>query len=71
MDLENKLNIPYRQRTVMAVIVWYLNLQIELGLGVMVFNATSNSISDISWWSVLLVEETGVPREKHRPATNR
>jgi len=30
MDLENKLNIPSRQRTVMAVIVWYLNLQIPM-----------------------------------------
>ena len=28
---------------------------------VMVFNATYNNISVISWWSVLLVEETGVP----------
>jgi hypothetical protein len=27
----------------------------------MVFNATFNDISVISWWSVLLVEETGVP----------
>ena len=35
---------------------------------VMVFNATGNNISVISWWSVLLVEETGVPRENHRPA---
>ena len=25
-----------------------------------VFNATFNNISAISWWSVLLVEETGV-----------
>jgi len=24
--------------------------------------------SVISWWSVLLVEETRVPRENHRPA---
>jgi hypothetical protein len=32
---------------------------------VMVFNATGNNISVISWWSVLLVEETGVPRENH------
>jgi hypothetical protein len=30
---------------------------------VLVFNATFNNISDISWRSVLLVEETGVPRE--------
>jgi hypothetical protein len=26
----------------------------------MVFNATYNNISVMSWWSVLLVEETGV-----------
>ena len=30
----------------------------------MVFNATFNDISVISWRSVLLVEETGVPGEK-------
>jgi len=29
----------------------------------MVLNATFNNISDVSWWSVLLVEETGVPGE--------
>jgi hypothetical protein len=32
---------------------------------VIVFNATFNNISVISWWSVLLVEETRVPRENH------
>jgi hypothetical protein len=37
---------------------------------VMVFNATFNNISAISWWSVILVEETGVPRENHRPAAS-
>jgi hypothetical protein len=31
----------------------------------MVFNATFNNISVISWWLVLLVEETGVPGENH------
>jgi hypothetical protein len=31
----------------------------------MVFNATFNNISVISWWSVLLVEETGVSGENH------
>jgi hypothetical protein len=30
------------------------------------FNATFNNISVISWWSVLLMEETGVPGENHR-----
>jgi hypothetical protein len=34
----------------------------------MVFNATFNSISVILWCSVLLVEETEVPGENHRPA---
>ena len=36
------------------------------GLGFMVFNATIKNISVISWWSVLLVEEAGVPEENHR-----
>jgi hypothetical protein len=31
----------------------------------MVFNATFNNISAISWQSVLLVEETGVHGETH------
>jgi hypothetical protein len=35
---------------------------------VMVFNATfNNNISAISWRSVLVVEEAGVPGENHRP----
>jgi len=32
----------------------------------MVFNATFNNISAISWQSVLLVEESGGPRENCR-----
>ena len=32
----------------------------------MVFNATFNNVSVISWQSVLLVEEIRVPRENHR-----
>ena len=36
----------------------------------MVFNTTFNNISVISWRSVLLVEETGVPEENHRPAAS-
>jgi hypothetical protein len=34
------------------------------GVRVIVFNATFNNISAISWWSVLLVEETGGNCEK-------
>jgi hypothetical protein len=33
----------------------------------MMFSATFNNILVISWLSVLIVEETGVPRENHRP----
>ena len=36
----------------------------------MMFNATFNNISVISWRSVLLVEETGVPAENHQPAVS-
>ena len=34
-----------------------------MGVWVAVFNTTFNNISLISWRSVLLVEETGVPKE--------
>jgi hypothetical protein len=33
----------------------------------MEINATFNNISVISWWSGLVVEETGVPGENHPP----
>ena len=36
----------------------------------MVFNATFNNISVISWRSVLLVEETRVPSENQRPVAS-
>jgi len=36
----------------------------------MVFNATFKNISVISWQSVLLVDETGGPGEKHRPVVS-
>jgi hypothetical protein len=38
---------------------------------IMVFNATFNNISVISWRSVLLVEEAGIPGEYHRPVTDK
>ena len=50
---------------------WTLYDIIGLGVRVMVFNATFNNISVISWGSVLLVEETGVPGENHRPVTDK
>ena len=37
---------------------------------VVVFNASFNNISAISWRSVFLVKETGVPGENHRPVVS-
>ena len=36
----------------------------------MTINVTVNNISVISWRSVLLVEETGIPGENHNPAAS-
>jgi hypothetical protein len=36
----------------------------------MVLNTTFNDISIISWWSVLLVEETDVPGVNYRPVAS-
>ena len=47
----------------------YSTIKISYWVKAMVLNATFNNISVISWWSVLLVEETGVPGEK--PSTCR
>jgi hypothetical protein len=49
---------------------WERSLLIVWVIWVMVFNATINNILVISWRSVLLVEETGVPGENHSPAAS-
>jgi len=36
----------------------------------MVFNTTFNTFSAISWRAVLLVEETGVSGDNHRPVAS-
>ena len=44
---------------------------IRFGFGwFMVFKVTYNNISVILWQSVLLVEETGIPRENHQPVAS-
>jgi hypothetical protein len=43
--------------------MWTTNVRVRF----MLFNATFNNISALSWQSVLLVKETGVPGENHRP----
>jgi hypothetical protein len=51
----NKKNLCLNINVIDGWLVW-----------LMVFNATFNNISAVSWWSVLLLEETGGPGEKHR-----
>ena len=40
------------------------NIHMEQSVRITIFNATLNNVSVISWGSVLLVEEIGVPGEK-------
>jgi hypothetical protein len=43
----------------------------KLKVWLMMCNATFNNISVISWRSVLLIAETGVPGENHRHITHK
>ena len=54
-NIEHKIVILYEM-------VWLV--------GFILFKATSNNISVISWRSVLLVDETGGPRENHWPVAS-
>ena len=45
-------------------------INLEVGARIIVFNATFNNISCISWCSVLLMEENRVLRENHWPAAS-
>jgi hypothetical protein len=51
------------------VIVWW-SFDFLVWVWFMVFNATFNNISVISWQSVLMLEETGVPGENHQPVAS-
>ena len=82
-DLPQETPYTYIQRSLLFpchvcrwpfVIRWWFSfiqpiLDIWLRAMVMVFNDTFNNISvtSILWRSVLLVEETGLPRESYRP----
>jgi hypothetical protein len=45
-------------------------MKVFVKVKVMVFNPTFNNISIISWQSLSLVEETGVPGESHKSLAN-
>ena len=53
-------HIMYRMHLATSGMITHTN---RIRVRVMVFNATFNNISVISWRSVLLVEDTGVPRK--------
>jgi hypothetical protein len=48
-----------------TILKWLISIINDFAC-LMAFNATFNNISVISWQLVLLVEETGGPRENHR-----
>ena len=50
--------------------IMYVHTSCFILVWFMVFNATFNNISVISWRSVLLVEGTGVHEEHHTPVTS-
>ena len=54
----------------MLVIITKRDCQLRVRIRFMVFNATLNNISALSWQSVLLMEQTGVPGENHRPVAS-
>ena len=56
----------YTESDCTLLLLTYIICMYHLLVCLMVFNATLNNISVISWQSGLLMEETGVPRENHR-----
>jgi len=58
-----KFKIVRRFLLVLTLLYVIVDVKIRRGRGIVVFNATFSNISDISWQSVLLVKETGVPVE--------
>jgi hypothetical protein len=53
-----------------VVKIFYINQRLLVRVRVMVFNSTFNNIYVISWQTVLLVEETGISGENHKPAVS-
>ena len=45
-------------------------IQAQIGVSDMVFHTTFNNVSAISYWSVLLMVEAGIPDENNQPAAN-
>ena len=67
-DFKMPVLLEHMDQTSVIKVSWYCSEGVWLW--VTLFKATSNNISVISWWSVLLMEETRVPREKHCPTAS-
>ena len=67
-------NVPWEVSVIIYNIAFIYNIQYteqwEYKVWLIVFNTTFNHISVISGQSVLLVEETRVPGENHRPVAS-
>jgi hypothetical protein len=70
--LSRSVVLRYIANTIKIVMVEavFVNLLIVLGVMVRVMVFTIYNISVISWRSVLLVEESGVPGENYQPVTS-
>jgi hypothetical protein len=65
-----EIRIKEKNKKIIKIICKDAKKNRRVRVRVVVFNATYMYISVILWWSILLVEETGVPRENHRPVTS-
>ena len=68
---EKNLDFKYNNNESTVPSISFIYFLFCLFVSLMVFNATFNNISVISWRSVLLVEETEGPGENHRPVSSR
>jgi hypothetical protein len=50
-----------------VIVFWLIHFQ---SVWFMLFNATFINIASISWWAVLLMEETGVHGENYQPVVS-
>jgi hypothetical protein len=50
--------------------VQWVEVRVRVRGGILVFDTTFNNISVISWRSLLLMEEDGVPGENHQPVAS-
>jgi hypothetical protein len=68
---EQAIQWPKEKKTTVQTMMFQLLSEYMVALVIfMVFNATFNNISALSWRSVLLMKETGIPGENQRPVAS-